>query len=119
MVYLRSHKNSYQILPVNIIVNISHLKIFYPACHIFMTHKTAELYSITFSNLKTISETLKFLLHPTFIMCDFENGLRNSLKQCFREANLSVCYFHYTKCLFQKLKKLGLRKFPFKNNSML
>ena len=108
-------KSFYQIL--NIIVYISHLKIFYPACHIFMTHKTEELYSIAFSNLKIISETLKFPLHPTVIMCDFENGLRNSLKQCFPEANLSGCYFHYTKCLFEKLKKLGLRKSPFKKQS--
>ena len=101
-------KNFLQIL--DIVVYIPHINIFFPACYAIMTHKSEESYSLLFSNLKIIAQSLKFLLNPQMIMCDFEIALRNSLKKTFPEAKISGCYFHYTKCLYDKAKTLGLKR---------
>jgi len=102
---------------LNIVVYLPHLSIFYPACHIFMTHKTEELYCLVLQNLKTICERVKLQLDPKVIMADFESALQNGIKASFPNAELCGCYFHFVKCLYDKITKLGLRRKEFKNHS--
>ena len=105
-------KGYYQLL--NFIIYIPHLKLFYPACFAFMTTKTQELYYAVFESVKMIAGLNSFSLNPETIMCDFERGMRNSIAKAFGGAKLVGCYFHFTKCLFTKMNKLGLRKATFK-----
>lgn len=106
-------QNFKQIL--NIIIYIPHLNIYYPACHIFMSHKTEELYSMAFQCLKQVALNIgNFVLEPKIIMCDFEQAMRKSITKLFPQINLSGCYFHFVKALYDKLTKLGLRKKTYK-----
>jgi len=105
-------KGYYQLL--NFIIYIPHLKLFYPACFAFMTTKTQELYYVVFESVKMIASLNSFSLNPETIMCDFERRMRNSIAKAFGGAKLVGCYFHFTKCLFTKMNKLGLRKATFK-----
>ena len=109
-------KGYYQML--NFIVYIPHLNLFYPACFVFMTTKTQDLYSIVFESVKTIALIHNYSLKPKTIMCDFEKGMRNAIVKSFVEAKLVGCYFHFTKCLFTKMNKLGLKKEKFKNKAL-
>ena len=102
---------------LNILVYLPHLSIFYPACQVFMTHKTEELYFMVLLTLKNICHQAKLRLEPRTIMADFEKALQNAIKISFPEAELCGCYFHFVKCLYDKITKLGLRKKEFKNQS--
>ena len=59
-----------------------------------MTHKTEESYLLVFSNLKIISEALKFPLNPTVVMCDFLNALRNAIKKFFHKFTCQGAIFN-------------------------
>jgi len=106
---------------LNIIVYLPAFKMYYPACHIFLTHKTQDCYSMALSCLNTIGlcHKNKFVFEPQVIMCDFEDGLRNALKVAFPKARLAGCYFHFTKALWEKISKMGLRKEEFKRKSIV
>jgi len=65
----------------NIIVYTPSLKMFYPACHVIMSHKTEELYTMVLLSLKQIAKSArKFVLELKIIMLDFEAVMRNALK---------------------------------------
>jgi len=104
---------------LNIIVYIPQLKIFYPSCFVFMTHKSQALYHSVFENLKVIAESLKFKLSPNFIMSDFEDALRNAAKMSFPNVQLGGCYFHFVKALYDRISKLGLKNRAFKKKAQL
>ena len=103
---------------LNIIVYIPNLSLYYPACHIFMTHKTQDSYTLALNCLRTLSSSFgnKFKLEPQIIMCDFEDALRNAIKNVFPTASLSGCYFHFTKALWKKISKLDSEKRNFETN---
>ena len=105
---------------LNIIVYLPGLEIYYPACHLFITHKTQEVYTMALSFLKSLglSQKNKLNFEPNLITCDFEPALRNSIKSVFPNVHISGCYFHFTKCLWEKISKLGLRKQEFKAKSI-
>ena len=69
--------------------------------------------------LKQITSSLNIELKPSAVMTDFEKALRNALSKSFPKAKLSGCYFHFTKCLWEKFSKLGLRTKDFKRKSRL
>jgi len=71
---------------------------------------------MVFQCLKQIAFSLEVILNPTLIMCDFEIAKRNAIKQVFPSVALAGCYFHFTKCLWNKISKLGLRASDFKQN---
>ena len=45
--------------------------------------------------------------------------MRNALKTAFPEARQSGCYFHFVKCLYDRVGKLGLKKKENKEKSHL
>jgi len=104
---------------LNIIVYNPKFKLYYPACYILLSHKTEEIYYMALECLKQITSSLNIELKPSVVMTDFEKALRNALSKSFPKAKLSGCYFHFTKCLWEKCSKLGLRTKDFKQKSRL
>ena len=52
-------------------------------------------------------------------MCDFELGLRKSIKKVFEGGLLQGCYFHFCKSIWTKIKKLHLFKKEMRNNTLI
>ena len=77
-------------------------KCYLPACFILMSHKSYNCYMFAFRNLQILCsyKELGINMNPVFIMCDFESALRKALNQCFINAKLAGCYFHYCKALW-------------------
>ena len=43
-------------------------------------------------------------------MIDFEHVLANIVRELYPKCYLEGCYFHYSKALWKKAKKLGILK---------
>ena len=52
-------------------------------------------------------------------MCNFELGLRKSIKKNFVGCLLQGCYFHFCKAIWAKIKKLGLFKKKYRLNTLI
>ena len=94
---------------LNIIVCNPRLRLYIPSCFVLMSNKTESSYAMALECLKQVALSLKLSLSPTLVMTDFEPALRNGIKNSFPNAQISGCYFHYTKCLWNKISKLCLR----------
>ena len=77
-----------------------------PAVHILMTNKTEQLYFAVLSALREYIPDFK----PMFANCDFERASRNAFISSFPDITLIGCWFHYTKAIYGRVKKLGLGK---------
>ena len=77
-----------------------------------MTSKTFEIYYDIFASIKKLlKDRIKNKhLKNIRIVTDFEESLRKSIKLIFQECILDGCYFHYTKILWEKQKKLDYVK---------
>ena len=75
-----------------------------------MTHKSAYSYKVIFKYLKELIETMKinFSFEKVHIMTDFEHSLRKVIKEIYPKCFPEGCYFHYSKALWNKAKKMGL-----------
>ena len=101
-------KNYYQLF--NIVINIGEGRFIFPIMHVLMTHKSAYSYKVIFKYLNELIETMKinFNFNEAHIMTDFEHSLRKVIKDIYPKCYLEGCYFHYSKALWNKSKKLGL-----------
>jgi len=81
-----------------------------PCLYILMTSKEQVSYGYVFILIDQIIKQHGYNLKVTSIMSDYEEALRNSIRNIFPEAQLQGCYFHYVKALWSKASKLGLRK---------
>ena len=77
-----------------------------PAFHVLMTNKSEEFYTAVLSELQAYTPDFK----PLFALCDFEKASRNSFTTIFPHITLIGCWFHYTKAIHDKVRKLGLGK---------
>ena len=78
-----------------------------------MTGKTEKLY-------RAVMITIRILIpgfNPTFAIGDFEQAPRNALTDIFPSATIIGCWFHFTKAVFEKVKKLGLSRL-YKTNQL-
>ena len=75
-----------------------------------MTHKSEFSHRIIFYNLDMIikSKKINFNFDKKHVMTDFEHVIRNVIKELYPTCYLEGCYFHYTKALWKKAKRLGL-----------
>ena len=101
-------KNFYQLF--NIIISIEEGKFIFPVIHVLMTHKSEFSYRMIFNNLNIIikAKKIEFNFEKKHIMTDFEHALRNILKELYPNCYLEGCFFHYSKALWKKAKKIGL-----------
>ena len=75
-----------------------------------MTHKSAYSYKVIFKYLNELIENMKinFSFKKAHLMTDFEHPLRMVLKEIYPDCYLEGCYFHYSKAIWNKAKKIGL-----------
>ena len=71
-----------------------------PALHILMTNKSEELHTAVLSELPAYIPEFQ----PLFALCDFEKASRNSFVAIFPHITLIVCWFHFTKAIYDKVK---------------
>ena len=76
----------------------------YPGLFSLINNKTEAGYLELF--IITIEKTKSLALES--YTTDFEDGLMNSLSKIFPKARKIGCFFHYTRALRDKMKKLGL-----------
>ena len=110
-------KDFYQLL--NIIVLNETMNKFIPAAHILMTHKDENAYLMVFSHLQTVCRLNSLKADPKSGMMDFEKSLRNAFKKVFPEALVEDCYFHFSKAIWKKANRNGLRKSEYRDKCIL
>jgi len=94
---------------LNIIVYSEALSRYICVAHILLGTKKKAEYDLAFQNLIFMAKNSGYNLKPQFIMADFEEALRNSLKTAFPEAEILGCQFHFMKALWKKATKIGLK----------
>ncbi len=83
-----------------------------PAIHVLMSSKKESLYSKVIEKIRELLPSLS----PLQAMGDFEGGSGNAIRRFFPTTQVGGCQFHYAKCIFKKLTKLGLSE-DFSNNA--
>ena len=75
-----------------------------------MAHKSAYSYKVIFKYLNELIENMKinFSFKKAHLMTDFEHPLRKVIKEIYLDCYLEGCYFHYSKAIWNKAKKIGL-----------
>ena len=101
-------KEYYQI--VNISGFLPDINGLMPIFMIPLTGKSEFLYNEILKEVKNIIEnsSVKIENIPNRFMLDFEVALQKSVKKNFQNSIIDGCYFHYTKLLWEKAKKLSL-----------
>ena len=81
-----------------------------PIFMIPLTGKSLFMYNEILNEVKKIIEDTGINIEniPKRFMLDFEVSLQKAVKNNFPESIVDGCYFHYTKLLWEKAKKLGL-----------
>lgn len=80
-----------------------------------MTRKTPECYGAVF---KCIEEKL-FKMEPAEIMTDYEDGMRLAIKDHWPRILLKGCWFHLSRAVERRSRKLGLTKLANKNGKVV
>ena len=71
-----------------------------------MTRKTAEAYNALFEFI----EKEVFELQPAEFMTDYEDGMRLAIKTHWPNVEIHGCWFHYSKAILKRCRKLGMTK---------
>jgi hypothetical protein len=77
---------------------------FFPGIVVLMTGKTYQKYLAVFEAIHELIPAFD----PIEGMSDFEIASRNAANNVFEHLNAKGCFFHFTKCVFKHLQKLGL-----------
>lgn len=78
-----------------------------------MTRKTAESYKALFEYI----EKEIFKLKPVEFMTDYEDGMRLAIKKHWPTVTIRGCWFHYSKAILKRCRKLGLAKLLKENDN--
>ena len=75
-----------------------------------VTGKSQYLYEKVLNDVLTIlnENNIELKNIPKKFMLDFKKGLQNAVKKIFEGVQINGCYFHYTKNLWDHVKKYGL-----------
>ena len=75
-----------------------------------MSSKTDEIYFEVFLSIKNIlmQRNIGYIFRQ--FHSDFEKSIINNFKKFFPQTDFIGCYFHFTKLLWEKLKKIGIKK---------
>lgn len=71
-----------------------------------MSRKSDDLYSAVFKYI----EKKVFQMEAKQFMCDFETGLRSSIRKCYPKAILYGCWFHFCSALRRRMLSHHLYK---------
>ena len=82
---------------------------FHTVCFILMKNKTKFLYMKGLVKMKCNYKNIyKTDVKVSVIHCDFEEGLKLALVECFPEAKIKHCFFHYGQILYRKITSTGI-----------
>ncbi len=79
-----------------------------PAVYVLMSHKYERLYDEIFIWLKSYAVKKSIKIEVTHVMCDFEDGLRNSVSRQFNGVIVNGCWYHYCAAVFRWIKSNGM-----------
>ena len=79
-----------------------------PAIYVLMSHKYERLYDEIFIWLKSYAMRKNIKIEVTHAMCDFEDGLRNSVSRQFNGIIVNGCWYHYCAAVFRWIKSNGM-----------
>ena len=97
-------KHFYQLFSVHIFENGHYV----PLVFVLLENKETESYCKAFNTIKIKCEERKLKFCPLEVHVDFEKGIHNAAKSSFPEAKILGCRFHFSKSLYDKIKKIGL-----------
>ncbi|XP_049886598.1 uncharacterized protein LOC126381107 [Pectinophora gossypiella] len=100
-------KPFYQLYTLHVDIGSSKTKInIVPVIYALLPNKTEKTYEIM---LRLIKSQIPDWTPKTFIL-DYEKAVMQAIKSVFPNTPISGCYFHFSRCLWRKAKKLGIHK---------
>ena len=83
--------------------------IWIPLAFGFLPDKKKQTYRAFFNQLKDAMDQIGESLSAEYVMCDFEIGIRNSLREVWPEMIVKGCHFHMAKALWKRVVDAGLK----------
>ena len=68
-----------------------------------------KTYTTFFVKLKDAMSKIDESLSATYVMCDFELGIRKSLKKVWPDLKVKGCHFHMAKAIWKRVVDAGLK----------
>lgn len=78
-----------------------------------MTCKSTDCYLSVFKFI----ESKLFKLEPNEFMCDYESGMRLAIRKRWPKVPIRGCWFHFSKAILKRCRRLGLSKLIKKNEN--
>lgn len=76
-----------------------------PLVYCIMQRRTSESYEKVFNELKRLEPELD----PQSFTIDYEQSAIASIKHIFPDVEVSGCFFHFGKCLYKAIQRIGLQ----------
>ena len=88
-----------------------------PGVYALASEKSTRVYSRIFHVVKefALKKGLKF--SPPTIISDFEHSLLTSIHAHFPDSQNQGCFFHFTQCIYRKIKQTGLSSLYLNNDN--
>ena len=83
--------------------------IWIPCAFGFLPDKKEKTYTTFFVKLKDAMSKIDESLSATYVMCDFELGIRKSLKKVWPDLKVKGCHFHMAKAIWKRVVDAGLK----------
>ena len=81
----------------------------YQTMHTLDSEKVKHRYQAVFESIsKKFDELLHVKLSPKVIKVDFEQTVISAIQQCFPEAKVNGCNFHFKQSLYRRVQHEGL-----------
>lgn len=80
----------------------------FPMVYALMTNRRAQDYVHLFEGLRRAMDRAGLPCQPVSWMLDFEAAIWRAIRTCFPQSTPSGCGFHWTKCINNKWRDLGL-----------
>jgi hypothetical protein len=80
----------------------------FPLIFCFLSSKTEEAYTNVFNLIKSSLASLSVEFSPSVIQIDFEVAAFNAVRNCFPNAQVKGCFFHFGQAIWRRVQRLGL-----------
>lgn len=75
-----------------------------------LSHKTANLYAKCLEIVKIYCQrVLNVDLNPSYILTDFEFGMKKALATTFPNSKKKGCLFHFKQIIYRRVQRMGLQ----------
>ena len=87
---------------LNFLIWDSPTNVYIPVVHVLMTGRSEMHYGVLFNLINAFFDVKNI----KDIFVDFEKSLSNALLQWKPDINIHKCFFHYTQCLWRRMKSI-------------